>query len=72
MASRTLQTAQLGDLIAAVFDEAAVYSVEPEEVSWLATRAVRHLLRRVRRSEVSPQAEANCEPIVRWAWGNGR
>jgi len=43
---RTHGTARLGDLIAAAFDEAARYSTDPREVSRLATRAVRHLMRR--------------------------
>jgi len=40
----------LGQLIAAVFDEAALYSDNPREVSRLATKAVVHLLERLRRS----------------------
>ena len=38
------KTAELGELVAAVFDVAATYSTEPREVSRLATYAVRHLL----------------------------
>ncbi|MBN1606282.1 MAG: hypothetical protein JW940_06595 [Polyangiaceae bacterium] len=40
----------LGQLIAAVFDEAALHSDNPHEVSRLATKAVTHLLERLRRS----------------------
>jgi hypothetical protein len=49
---RTHGTAQLGDLIAAAFDEAARYSADPREVSRLATQAVRHLMRRAGRMSV--------------------
>ena len=46
-------TVELGDLIQAVFDEAARHSTNPQEVSRLAIRAVaqllyRHLLRQTR------------------------
>jgi hypothetical protein len=43
-------TTPLGQLVAAVFDEAALYSDNPREVSRLATKAVAHLLERLRRS----------------------
>lgn len=42
------ETAPLGELVAAVFDEAALYTSDPAEVSRLATRAVMNLLRRSR------------------------
>jgi len=45
--TRTL-TVQLGDLIAAAFDLAALESVDPREVSRRATLVVTHLLRRAR------------------------
>jgi len=48
MRKRAHRTALLGDIVAAVFDEAARYSREPLEVSLLATQAVSHLLRRPR------------------------
>jgi hypothetical protein len=46
-------TVELGDLIQAVFDEAARHSTDPREVSRLATQAVaqllyRHLLKKTR------------------------
>ena len=44
------KTTQLGELVAAVFDEAAYYSADPREISRLATRAVAHLVRRSRRA----------------------
>lgn len=39
------ETAPLGELVAAVFDEAALYATDPVEVSRLATQAVMNLLR---------------------------
>ena len=41
---------RLGDLVAAVFDEAALYSSNPKEVSRLAAQAVMHMLRTARRT----------------------
>ena len=46
------KTVQLGELIATVFDKAALYSSDPAEVSRLATRAVAHMLRQAKRSPV--------------------
>lgn len=40
------RTTQLGEVIAAVFDEAAEYSHDPREVSWLANRAIANIIRR--------------------------
>ena len=51
MRTHNHKTAELGELVAAVFDKAALYSTDPEEVSRLATRAVMHLLRRSRRTQ---------------------
>jgi|GEM_PF-3398992 len=48
------KTAKLGDLVAAVFDEAEQYSSDPLEVSRLATRAVTHMLRRARWKHRAP------------------
>ena len=45
MRTHAFKTAPLGDLVVAVFDEAAHYSTDPREVSRLATRAVAHILR---------------------------
>ena len=47
-------TVQIGQLIAAAFDEAAKYTTDPREVSRLATRAVTRMLRRARRALISP------------------
>lgn len=59
MTTSACGTAQLGDLIAAVFDEAARYSTDPKQVARLATRAVQHLLRHSRvRSRIVPKTLA--------------
>ena len=50
MRTHARTAAPLGQLVAAVFDEAALYSDNPREVSHLATKAVVHLLERLRRS----------------------
>jgi hypothetical protein len=42
------RTVQFGELVAAVFDEAADYSSDPRVVSGLATRAIIHLLHKGR------------------------
>jgi|WetSurMetagenome_2_1015567.scaffolds.fasta_scaffold493956_2 hypothetical protein len=47
------KTAQLGELVAAVFDEATLYSNDPREVSRLATRTVARMLRHGRRATLS-------------------
>ena len=39
------ETAPLGELVAAIFDEAALYATDQVEVSRLATQAVMNLLR---------------------------
>ncbi len=39
------KTAQLGEVVAAAFDRAALYSTDPREVSRLATQAIAHMLR---------------------------
>lgn len=51
---RTQTTARLGDLIAAVFDEAGRYSKDPIRISRLATDAIRRLTHRERRIFVPP------------------
>jgi hypothetical protein len=51
------ETAQLGELVVAAFDEAAQYSSDPREVSRLATRAVMHLLRHVWKRSPSCQPQ---------------
>ena len=49
MEAKTHGTAQLGELIAAAFDEAARYSDDPRDVASMATHAVQHMLRRATR-----------------------
>jgi hypothetical protein len=42
--NQTQQTVSLGELILAVFDNAAQFSLDPREVSRLATETVAHML----------------------------
>ena len=49
LSTRTHKTVQLGELVATVFDEAALHSSDSKEISHLAARAVMHLLRRARK-----------------------
>lgn len=44
MRTNTQQTVNLGDLVVAVYDEAIHYSVDPNEVSFLAGETVTHIL----------------------------
>jgi uncharacterized protein (DUF2141 family) len=53
MRTQVQRTAQLGELVVAVFDRAAHYSADPREVSRLATQAVAHILRRARKTSIS-------------------
>lgn len=48
MKTQTRKTVSLGELILTVFDNAALYSLDPSEVSSLATQAVTHMLSRTR------------------------
>jgi hypothetical protein len=54
MKTHVHKTAQLGELVAAVFDNAARYSTDPREVARLATQTVEHMLRHLRRGSMSP------------------
>lgn len=58
MRSRAHVTAPLGELIVAVYDEAAHYSADPREVSRLATRAVVRMVRRSRKALLHPPRPA--------------
>ena len=58
------KTAMFGDVIAAYFDEAGRYSVDPMEVSRLATRAVIHLMDRVRELSISPPNGQSLHPAM--------
>lgn len=60
MRTHVQKTAQLGELVVAVFDKAARYSVDPREVSRLATQAVAHMLRRARRTSISLLQPTTC------------
>jgi hypothetical protein len=51
------KTAQLGELVAAVFDSAACYSADPREVSRLATSAVIAMLRQAQTVPTLPTGE---------------
>jgi hypothetical protein len=46
MKTCTHTTVAFGELVAAVFDEAAAYSVDPGETAYLATKAVAHIMQR--------------------------
>lgn len=48
MRTNNHRTAQLGDLIVAAFDKAALSTDDPKEASHLATRAVQRMLVRAR------------------------
>jgi hypothetical protein len=48
MRARNQQTASLGQLVAAAFDEASRYSTDPDEVARLATEVVAQLRKRSR------------------------
>ena len=54
------ETAQVGELVEAVFDQAARYATDPEEVSRLATRAVINMLLRGRRAG-GPGLSGTCD-----------
>jgi hypothetical protein len=60
MRTQVNKTAQLGELVVAVFDKAAHYSSDPREVSRLATRAVAHILRRARKTSIALLEPATC------------
>ena len=53
MKTRALETAKLGDLIVAAFDEAARYTADPKLVAQLATRAVISMLRHAPRASTA-------------------
>ena len=53
MTNQIEKTAPFGDLVAAVFDQATLYSTDAREVSRLATQTIEHILRRTRRFPVA-------------------
>ena len=56
--------AMFADVIAAYFDKKGRYSVNPKQVSRLATRAVMHLIDRVRELSVSPPSGERLHPAM--------
>jgi len=54
MRTHVQKSAQLGELVVAVYDQAARFSTDPREVSRLATLAIAHLLRRAQKISMSP------------------
>jgi len=50
------ETAEVGELVEAAFDQAAQYATDPAEVSRLATRAVMNMLLRSRRAPAAASA----------------
>lgn len=60
MTTQAQTTAYLGKLVVTVFDTAAQYSTDPEEVSQLATQTVMHILQRARR----PLQRTNRSPKI--------
>ena len=54
MRTHNHETVRLGDLVVAVFDEAALHSSDPKEVSRLAIQTVRHLLQSAQRTLAPP------------------
>ncbi len=53
MKTQSQKTVPLGELILTVFDKAAQYSLDPREVSHLATQTVAHILLRGRNLAVA-------------------
>jgi hypothetical protein len=48
-------TVSLGELVATVFDKAAQYSTDPQEVSRLASQTISHMLWHTPRLKTAPQ-----------------
>ena len=63
MRTHVFMTVQLGDLVAAAFDEAALFSSDPREVSRLATKAVRGILERMGRTSLNRH---HCRQTLKW------
>jgi len=64
MTTHIHETAELGDLVVAAFDETALYSANPAEVSWLATQAVSHVLLRQPQRIGTPVSRSPA-PVIR-------
>lgn len=54
MMTQAHETAQIGELVEAAFDEAAEFSTDPVEVARLASAAVMRMLLRCRKSVAAP------------------
>ena len=54
MRANLRKTAELGEVVAAAFDQAAAYSTDAREVAQLATQAIALMLRPQRRRLTSP------------------
>ena len=65
MTNRIYKTARIGDLISAAFDVAGRHSIDPLEVSRLATQVVVHMLRHARRTSIATRA------LERWESDGG-
>ncbi len=55
MRTQIPKTVPLGELILTVFDKAAQYSADPQEISRLATQTVSHMLWHTPRLKTAPQ-----------------
>lgn len=65
------KTAPLGELVAAVFDEAAQHASDPAEVSRLATQAVMNLVRRSRGLRC-PRAPLHARRLTGGQWAEAQ
>ena len=64
MHTRVYKTVQLGELVAAIFDEAALFSTDQLDVSRLATKAVRGILERSGRTSLFRH---RCRKTLKWS-----
>ena len=76
MDQETRQTAEMGDIVVAVYDEAAHFGTTPREVSLLATEVVRHLMRHMQKTsaKMSPVIflPALCQRAARPSFSSSR
>lgn len=63
MKTQIPKTVSLGELILTVFDNAALYSLDPSEVSSLATQTVTHMLSRARNLGVLVASDGRPHPL---------
>jgi hypothetical protein len=64
MRSDLRHSAPLGEVVAAAFDQAALYSTDQREVTRLATQALRHLLRRLEAVAAGPGLQVPAVSLV--------